>query len=207
MAVLAVNAWQPETTPPGVSVRPALVDDVEILTELALEEHLYHAHHTTSGTSADQPRRTSRRIASEAVAAAADGRTCQLVAERSAPRSEGGAVVGSIIGTIERLGDDEITRYVLPARYGYIGLTSVTARSPRRRRGARARRRADELVHRERLRGRVLALRQHQPAVAVVLGPNGVHAPPHDPRLAVSVMTGDARRPSPRPQAPTRPTR
>jgi ribosomal protein S18 acetylase RimI-like enzyme len=107
-------------------VRRAVRDDVDALADLALEEHLYHAHHTASGTSPDQPRETSRRIASDAVAADVTT-TCQLVAERVSSTDGRAAIVGSIIGSIQMVGDDEIARFLLPARYGYIGLTSVTA--------------------------------------------------------------------------------
>jgi GNAT superfamily N-acetyltransferase len=59
--------------------------------------------------------------------AADQSTTCQLVAERSHRSGRSPEVVGSIVGMIQTLGDEEIARYVLPARYGYIGLTSVTA--------------------------------------------------------------------------------
>jgi GNAT superfamily N-acetyltransferase len=129
MASQPVAAWQPiGTAPPGITIRPATLDDVEALTDLALEEHHYHAHHTAAGTSPDQPRQTSRRLAAEGLAAAgADGTTCQLLAERLDPRGGPAASIGSIVGSITNLGDDQPARYLLPPRHGYIGLTSVTA--------------------------------------------------------------------------------
>jgi GNAT superfamily N-acetyltransferase len=127
MAVQPVRAWQTvPSPPPGIRVRRADPDDLEALTELALEEHHYHAHHTTSGTSRYQPRQTSRRMAAEAISAP-DGMTCQLVAERAGPSAAPATPLGSIVGTIHELVDDQLTRYLLPPRYGYIGLTSVTA--------------------------------------------------------------------------------
>jgi GNAT superfamily N-acetyltransferase len=108
--------------PDGIAVRTAAVSDIEALTDLALEEHLYHATHTATGVSPDQPRETSRRIAEQAVAASADS-SRQLVAEHAAS----GAVVGSLAASVHVLGDDQLSRFLLPPRYGYIGLTSVTA--------------------------------------------------------------------------------
>jgi GNAT superfamily N-acetyltransferase len=98
----------------GWAGRRGAVDD------LALEEHRYHAEHTSAGVSLDQPRETSRRLAADSVTAPTDTNH-QLVAEDSS-----GKVVGSIVGTIYQLADDQIQRYLLPPRYGYVGLTVVT---------------------------------------------------------------------------------
>jgi GNAT superfamily N-acetyltransferase len=121
MARQPVAAWRsPGPAPSGVVVRVARPDDVEALTDLALEEHRYHAEHTSSGVSPDQPRATSRRVAADSVAAPA-GTNHQLVAE-----DESGRVVGSIVGSVQQWADDQIQRYLLPPRYGYVGLTVVT---------------------------------------------------------------------------------
>jgi GNAT superfamily N-acetyltransferase len=121
MAVRRVATWSPVGSPPdGLTLRTATPSDIERLTDLALEEHRFHATHTATGTSPDQPRETSRRLAEQAVSALAET-ACQLVAEHA------GTVVGSLAATIQILGDDQIQRFLLPPRYGYIGLTSVTA--------------------------------------------------------------------------------
>lgn len=124
----SVMAWRGVEAPDlfghtadGVAVRVAADRDLDALTELALEEHLHHAHHTSSGVSRDQPRATSFRLAAEIVAAEGH-RTRQLVAE-----DESGAVVGCITGSIQHLADEDVQRFLLPPVRGYIGLTSVTA--------------------------------------------------------------------------------
>jgi ribosomal protein S18 acetylase RimI-like enzyme len=121
MAVREVATWSPAgTSPDGIAVRTAAASDVDALADLALEEHLYHATHTATGVSPDQPRETSRRVAEQAVKAASET-SRQLVATSS------GVVVGSLAASIHVLGDDQVSRFLLPPRYGYIGLTSVTA--------------------------------------------------------------------------------
>jgi GNAT superfamily N-acetyltransferase len=121
MARRPVQTWQAPAPPPSsVVVRVARPDDVEALTDLALEEHRYHAEYTSSGASPDQPRATSRRIAAESVAAPADGHR-QLVAE-----DRSGRIVGSIAGSVQEWADDQIQRLLLPPRYGYVGLTVVS---------------------------------------------------------------------------------
>jgi GNAT superfamily N-acetyltransferase len=132
MALRHVDSWRPPMSRSGASVRLAGSEDVEALTDLALEEHLYHAHHTGAGTSPDQPRETSRRLAADAVAdtLADNARTRQLVAELAGAAGPDGAaprVVGSAVGMLAELDDEDIRRHFMPARYGYIGLTSVTA--------------------------------------------------------------------------------
>jgi len=123
MAVRDMSNWPGAgSSPAGIVVRTAAPSDVDSLTDLALEEHRYHATHTKSGTSPDQPRETSRRLAEQAVSAPPET-SYQLVAEDAAS----GAVVGSLLGMIHILGDDQVQRFLLPPRYGYIGLTSVTA--------------------------------------------------------------------------------
>jgi hypothetical protein len=135
-----VSDWPGPAPPPArIIIRTATPSDVDRLTDLAVEEHLYHATHTSTGTGPDQPQETSRRLAEQAVAAPPDT-SHQLVAEETAS----GAVVRSLLGTIHALGDDQIQRFLLPPRYDYIGMTSVTAahrcsgvgRAPRRRRAA-----------------------------------------------------------------------
>jgi GNAT superfamily N-acetyltransferase len=121
MARRPVPTWRPPGPPPaGVVVRVARPDDVEALTDLAMEEHGYHAEHTSSGVSPDVPRATSRRVTADSVAAPA-GAHRQLVAEDGS-----GRIVGSIVGTLFHWADDQIQRYLLPPRYGYVGLTVVT---------------------------------------------------------------------------------
>jgi ribosomal protein S18 acetylase RimI-like enzyme len=122
MAVRRLAGWSPSATPPaGVTVRRAEPADLDGLTDLALELHRYHAEHASIGVSADQPRETNHRVAAGNLAAS-DDTTRQLAAEDGA-----GRLVGTITASIRRLGDDDLQRYLYPARYGYIGLTSVTA--------------------------------------------------------------------------------
>jgi ribosomal protein S18 acetylase RimI-like enzyme len=124
-----VAAWQPAKSPvnPAVRVRVANETDLESLTDLALEEHLHHALHTHTGSSPDQPRATSRKIAEETLTRPAN-RCCQLIAEIQQEGSSNFTAAGSIVGVIIEVEENHLARFYTPARYGYIGLTSVSAR-------------------------------------------------------------------------------
>jgi GNAT superfamily N-acetyltransferase len=116
-----VAGWRPPSPPPaGLVIRVARPEDVEALTDLAREEQHYHAEHTSSGVSPEVPRATSRRVAEGRITAPAETNR-QLVAENGAGRP-----LGAISGSILTLAEDQIQRYLLPPRYGYVGLTVVT---------------------------------------------------------------------------------
>lgn len=120
MARRPVADWPPPGPPvPGLVIRVAREEDVAALADLAEEEQSYHREHTSAGVSPDVPRTTNLRVSAERVAAPADANR-QLVAEA------GGRLVGSISGGILSCADDQVQRYLLPPRYGYIGLTVVT---------------------------------------------------------------------------------
>ncbi len=129
MAGLSLTGWQSVSHPhpPELTVRTATESDLEALTDLALEEHLYHALHTRTGTSPHQLRATSYRTAQETLARSPQT-SRQLVAYYQAPTEPDGLAqpVGSLVGSIAQLEADRVARYYMPPRYGYIGLTSVS---------------------------------------------------------------------------------
>lgn len=121
MARRSASGWRsPGAAPDGLAIRVAGTGDIPALTDLALAEHHYHAALPGSAVSPDQPRATSEQVAADNVAAPPET-SHQLVAVDG-----DGRVVGSIHGTIQEFADDQIQRYLLPPRYGYVGLTSVT---------------------------------------------------------------------------------
>lgn len=128
---------------PPVSIRVARPGDEEALVRLAHEEQDFHAHHTASGTLADQPDAPTRREVDHWLAAHAGGAMPTLVAERD------GRIVGCCSLSISELPEGAAGRRYYPARHGYIGLTSVTA--PARGRGigrALVRAALEEFAHR-----------------------------------------------------------
>lgn len=102
------------------TIRPAHAGDEDALIALAHEEQNYHARHTSTGTVADQPDGPTRREVAHWLAAV-DGRPPTFVAEL-----EGQVRACCALDLVELPKESPGRRYY-PARYGYIGLTSVTA--------------------------------------------------------------------------------
>ncbi len=118
--------------PARVVVRTATPGDVEALTDLALEEHAFHALRTATGTRPDQRRETSRAIAQEAVTRPGQAARQLVACETDAA----GPVVGCLDVEVLSTPPDSSARFTFPARYGYVGLTAVTERSRGRGVGA-----------------------------------------------------------------------
>jgi ribosomal protein S18 acetylase RimI-like enzyme len=127
MAGQPMAGWQASgrKIPDGLSVRDATANDLDALTDLALEEHLYHARHTDSGVSPDQPRQTAYRIAEEQIQRAPEAGQ-QLLAEYLAPGVAMPQPAGSLSSSFIELDESRVSRLWLPPNYGYIGLTSVS---------------------------------------------------------------------------------
>lgn len=122
-AVLAQPSSRDGAAP--VAVRAATPGDVQALTDLALEEHTFHATRTATGTRPDQRRETSRAIAQEAVTRPRQAARQLVACETDAA----GPVVGSLDVEVLSTPPDSSARFTFPARYGYVGLTAVTERS------------------------------------------------------------------------------
>jgi ribosomal protein S18 acetylase RimI-like enzyme len=127
MAGQPIGGWRASgrKIPDGLSLRDATTNDLDALTDLALEEHIYHARHTDSGVSPDQLRATAYRIAEESLQRAPETGQ-QLLAEYLAPGTTTPQAAGSLNSSFIELDDSRVSRLWLPPRYGYIGLTSVS---------------------------------------------------------------------------------
>lgn len=120
-ALRTTAAVRPERRPP-LSLRPARLGDLDALVDLSLEEQMYHAHHTGSGMAVDQSRDTVTALCRDWLDHdAEEGVERAFVAETS-----DGAVVGVTTVHTMSLPSAGLGVRVLPRRYGYIGLTSVT---------------------------------------------------------------------------------
>lgn len=106
---------------PGLVVRPASAVDSDALAALAREEILHHALNTANGTAPDQSAETIRRSVEESLEAAAGGNSAVFIAGRV------GIALGSTHLSILEAAEWSPGLLYLPRRYGYIGLTSVTA--------------------------------------------------------------------------------
>lgn len=108
----------------GVTVRVAEPRDEDAMVALSFEEYRYHADHTRTGTRTDQveaPTRAIVRAAITGTSPGADGASGAFVAESD------GRVLGCLSWEVIELPATSSARFHTPARYGYIGLTSVTA--------------------------------------------------------------------------------
>jgi GNAT superfamily N-acetyltransferase len=131
-----------------VTIRPAEASDADALTALALEEFDFHARHTGSGAATDQSPRTARRIVdgwfaqgdptadTAAGTRAEPGPTTDAITdtpdtagdhrrERALVATAGGDVVGVTTVQVLTAPANSLGALVLPARYGYVGLTVV----------------------------------------------------------------------------------
>ncbi|SJM50003.1 hypothetical protein CZ771_03765 [Actinomycetales bacterium JB111] len=137
-----------------VTIRAAEPGDADALTALALEEFDFHARHTGSGTATDQSPSTARRIVDGWLAqddpaadaptepdSAADAptepdsttdtaetttdTTGDHLRERALIATAGGDVVGVTTVQVLTAPAESLGAFVLPARYGYVGLTGV----------------------------------------------------------------------------------
>lgn len=106
----------------GVPIRTIQTGDEDSLYALALEEHLYHAVHTTSGTLFPQAEEPNRRVIQSWLANQVAGTSSTYVALE--PKT--GELLGSTALSIQDLPENSPGRRYLPSTYGYIGLTSVT---------------------------------------------------------------------------------
>lgn len=104
----------------AVSVRTAGPDDHDALVALAMEEHEHHATHTDVGVRSGQPVAPTARVVEQWLAGGAHSRA--LVAEDAR-----GATVGCLALHLVDLPATHPAAFSFPRRYGYIGLTSVTA--------------------------------------------------------------------------------
>lgn len=111
----------PELRDRPVTVRPAVPADADRLTELCLEEHDYHAQHTTAARRKNQAVGPTRRYVQEGLAET-DHPRC-LVAEDSST----GSLVGCLFLRINEHPEDSATGMIMPRRRAFIGLTSVTS--------------------------------------------------------------------------------
>jgi len=121
--ILAAQATRPGNLPalPGVRVRTATEEDAEALLALTLEEADYHAEHTRSGIVAGQDPEPSRAHVATWLENQRTGGLPTFVAETA------DGVVGML--PLVRAGEGP----ALPAEYGYIASTCITA--PARGRG------------------------------------------------------------------------
>lgn len=110
----------PGRRPPRHRVRSATEADEGALLRLAFDEYEYHARHTRTGTIADQAEAPTRRELAQARAEQAEGRGETLVVD-----GPDGRPIGSLRTMVLDLPDASPGRAYLPARYGYVALTSV----------------------------------------------------------------------------------
>lgn len=115
----------PERVSSGIRVRAAGADDLDALVRLSLDEILYHAHHTATGTSPHQDVETIRKQASGWWDHHADESV-----ERAFVAEDGeGTVVGMTTVRVVTAAAESVAQFVLPRRYAYVGLTDVVASS------------------------------------------------------------------------------
>ncbi|TDE88779.1 GNAT family N-acetyltransferase [Occultella glacieicola] len=107
----------------GPRVRAATASDLGAVVPLCLEEHAFHAANTGSGVAPDQDRRTVERIAGNWLDhGAGEDRERAFVAV-----DEWDHPVGVTTAQVLTAPAGSSSAALLPARYAYLGLTSVTA--------------------------------------------------------------------------------
>lgn len=107
---------------PEIRVRPAEAADLPALVDLSLEEQTYHARHTGSGMAHDQDRATVTRVCRGWLEHGSDPLTERAVV---AAQADDGPVVGVTTMAVLETPATALSSFLLPRRYGYIGLTSV----------------------------------------------------------------------------------
>lgn len=105
-------------------VRPAGEGDLTAMASLAMEEVLFHARHTGSGTAVDQDPATVRAN----VAGMLDHDAPPDVERAFVVEDSGGDVVGITTAHVLTAATGSLGSLVLPPRYGYLGLTDVADR-------------------------------------------------------------------------------
>lgn len=124
VTVTAARRSEPvrERSGDAVRVRTAGMADYDALVALSLEEHEHHAAHTDLGVRSGQPVGPTALVVEQWLAGGPHSRA--LVAEDAE-----GATVGCLGLHLVDLPDSHPAVFTFPQRYGYIGLTSVTARA------------------------------------------------------------------------------
>lgn len=118
------KAWPPIAPRPEsrVTIRQGAPEDEAELVRLCFEEYEYHALHTKSGTRRDQDPEPTRRLVRSWLSPSGEDPLPVLVAED--------ASADGLLGCLSLYRithpEDSPGRYIYPAEYGYIGLTSVS---------------------------------------------------------------------------------
>jgi ribosomal protein S18 acetylase RimI-like enzyme len=117
--------WHPSTppAPPGSVIRIAEPDDIEAITNLSLEEHLYHATIPGLGVSPDQSRDLTRRLTEEGLASE---HSRYLLLETVDTSGGERHPLGFICGFLDQREPHALSRLYFPPRFGYLSIASVT---------------------------------------------------------------------------------